>query len=486
MSARQTCLVLLLFLTATFAIYAPCLHGGLISDDWFLLRTPEIQQFSAANLRDILDPAGSVAKTYVNYSPVHAVLHALERRAFGDRIPAYHAVNLLVHVSVSLLLIALFVDTGIPRGAALAGGALFLLHPANVEAVAWISQLKTTGAAALATAALVWRRRRLLASVLFGLALLTKAQAAFALPVLALLEGSERAERGDRRRWLWVGVWALLFAGYALLEGRVYADVGAHSNPALEADPFLHLRAIVAIAARYLAMAATSHGLSTLHEPPLPISLADPWWCAGLAAGALLGWRFVHALRRRSAEAAYWIWAAAGFAPVSQVFPFVNPMGDRYLYFMLPGLLGAALLAGCEAARALPARWRDSESLRTGAAAAALAVLALFALRSLERARVFRDDDSYLIDSALHYPDGISAHVLRARGYARRGEVDQAMDELRAARSRGWAWVGILFTDRDFRPLARDPRFRDFVRELGVKIAGETGDGGASVREPQR
>ena len=32
----------------------------------------------------------------------------------------------------------------------------------------------------------------------------------------------------------------------------------------------------------------------------------------------------------RSAEAAWWIFAVVSFAPVSQIFPFVNPAADGY------------------------------------------------------------------------------------------------------------------------------------------------------------
>jgi len=470
--ARQTLLLALGYLAVAFGLYAGGLRGGLISDDWFLLRAPEIQELSAANLGAILAPSGTVSQTYVNYSPLHALLHALEVRAFGAWLPGFHAVNVVVHALVSALLVALFVDTGIPRWAALAAGTLFLVHPANVEAVAWISQLKTLSAAALAIGALLARRRRALSTLLFALALLAKAQAAFALPVLAALEWSEAGGRRDPARWRWLGAWALAFAAYAWLEGRVYAHVGAHSNPALAGDRLLHLRQIAAVAGRYLAMAATSEGVSTLHDPPLPVSWADPWWLGGALAIALLGWRCAIALRRRSVEAAYWIWAAAGFAPVSQFFPFVNPIGDRYLYFMLPGLYGGALLAGGELLARLPPRWRAAPETHRALAAAAIVAIGWFAARSIERIPVFQDDTSYLVDSALHYPDGVSGHVLRARGHARRGEVDEAMDELRAARRGGWTWVGILWTERDFRPLARDRRFPDFLHELGVKTTG--------------
>ena len=77
----------------------------------------------------------------VNYSPVQLLLHATVWELFGDWTPAHHVTNCVLHAVASLLLVVLFARCGVPRPAALLAGVFFLLHPANVEAVAWISQL---------------------------------------------------------------------------------------------------------------------------------------------------------------------------------------------------------------------------------------------------------------------------------------------------------------------------------------------------------
>ena len=59
-----------------------------------------------------------------------------------------------------LLLVLVFRASAISRIPALLGGAFFLLHPANVEAVAWISQLKSTAGLAFALGALLARHGR--------------------------------------------------------------------------------------------------------------------------------------------------------------------------------------------------------------------------------------------------------------------------------------------------------------------------------------
>ncbi|RIK96059.1 MAG: hypothetical protein DCC71_22720, partial [Proteobacteria bacterium] len=379
MSRRETLLLFAFDFAIALLLYWPALHGTPISDDLATLYIPELQTLSWEHLRAILDPRSPVVEALFNYAPLHALLHALEIALFGHDFFAFHVVNVACHALVSALLVALFVRTGIPRAAALLAGFVFLAHPACVEAVAWMNQLKTTSAMALAIGALLVHQRRPAAgAALFALSLLAKAQAAVALPVLAVLEwtrdpGTSRA--GAPRRWLWVAAWAALFAAFALFEAPVLVGLGTAEREPFASDRALHLRTAIAIAGRYLAMAATGAGVSALHEPPAASSWLDPWWIGGALALAALGARTAFALARRRTEAAYWIWAAASYAPVSQVLTFAAMMSDRYLYAVLPGLLGGALLAGRDAFARLPSpQLRRRAALAAGVAALALAV----------------------------------------------------------------------------------------------------------------
>jgi hypothetical protein len=232
----------------------------------------------------------------------------------------------------------------------------------------------------------------------------------------------------------------------------------------LHDTPLVLVRTMAAIGARYLVMAATSAGVSAFHEPPPALSPFDPWWLAALAAAALLGARLVVVLRRRRIEAAFWVWAAVSFAPVSQIFPFLYPMADRYLYFILPGLLGGALLAGNERLARLP------QPRRTAAARAALAgaavLAAVFAMRATERAGVWRSNAALLADAAAHYPDGKVGSVLAARRAVASGDADAALDALERAERLGYNRFEQLEADPVWEPIRREPRFRALVARM--------------------
>jgi hypothetical protein len=443
-------------------LYQPALSGEFVSDDTLYLQHPLVRELSPAGARAILDPTSDVAHSVSNYAPVHLLLHAAALRVFGDEPTGHHVLNVALHALASVLLMALLLETGLPLAAAACGGAIFLVHPANVEAVAWVSQLKSTAALVLALAALLlYPRRPALASVCFALALLAKAHAVFVLPIAGLFEW----QRTGRVRWRWLALWTALFAAFAV------AEIASHERnqlggPGLRDEPFVWLRTIVAIGMRYLVMAATSLGVSAFHETEPARRAFDPWFLAGLLALAALGWRVAASLRARRPEAVFWIWAAVGFAPVSQVFPFLYPMGDRYLYFILPGLIGAMLWLVCDALARLPEP--RAQQARRAALALAAVLCVVFGWRSNLRAAVWRSTASVSADAAAHYPDGVSANLLRARRAAQAGDVDGVVAALRAAERRGYNRFEQLEADPAFDAMRQDSRFRALVSEMAA------------------
>ena len=107
-------------------------------------------------------------------------------------------------------------------------------------------------------------------------------------------------------------------------------------------------------------------------------------------------------------------------------------MADRYLYFMLPGLIGAALLRGARRGRAA-SRARGGAPPASPRSLLVAALCAFFAVRSVERAAVWRSAASLVADAAAHYPEGVSANLLRAKRAAQIGDVDGVVAALRAA-----------------------------------------------------
>jgi len=481
-------LLCLAFVAASLGLAWFAIPGEFLSDDHFyIVHNSYVQGLTVDNLRAILDPWGAAAARTLNYAPVHLLAHAVEWEVFGGEDPTgWRVVNAVAHGLTSALLVSFLLHFGVPRRAAVLGGALFLVHPANLEVLAWVFQLKTILSLALALGALIFHPRRpALAAGLFGLSLLTKITGVFALPGAVVLAWMRSRSRDEAPRWGWLAVWVVLFALVAVPEMAAFQR---QDDPRLviHEDPLVHARTVVAIAARYLVMAATSHGVSTFHEPPPALSWLDPWWLGGLAALGLLGWRTVVTLWRGQAEAAMWVLAAAAFAPVSQVFPFVFPMADRYLYTILPGLIGGVLLAGHAALQrgldspATPSSVREAlRRVPLAAGVAGLLLVVVFTTRSAERAPVFRTNLAMMQDAARHYPDGMQAHLLRGHAAASQGDAERATRAFRRAVELGFTDLEQLVENPQLQPLKRHPGFRALLAEIATRNI-------ARLRGPER
>jgi hypothetical protein len=449
------------------ALYWPALEGPFVSDDFaYLVTHPYTTPLSLENVLAILDPFGPAKLHAANYAPIHLLLTAFELHIFADAPQGYHLVNVAIHAVCALLLTAWLRRAGLGFQAALAGGLFFLVHPANVEAVAWMSQLKTNACLAFALGAILcWPRRPLVAALLFAASLLTKASGLFALPTVAALAWCERMPL--RRAAGWLAVWLAIAVLFAIPEFSSFSHLGAVEVEAY-ADPLVHLRSVAAIGARYLVMAATGYGVSAFQEPDPVTSWLDPWWLAALPLGAALALRAVRTLARRDVEGAFWVAAAASFAPVSQVFPFLNPVADRYLYCILPGLIGGALCWGRDGMSRAP-QFSSAGPARAAAAGLAALWLAGFGVWSFSRAALWQSETRLLLDAASHYPEGGTAHYLRARSAAQRGDTDAALASLRIATTHGIDRFTILENDPGLAPIRNTPGFRELIREMAQR-----------------
>ena len=164
-----------LLVCAVLVAYVPAFNGALLWDDDGHVTKPELQ--SIHGLWRIWFNLGATQQYY-------PLLHSafwLEHRLWGDATLGYHLTNILLHALSALLVVIIVRRLGL-RGAWLAG-FIFALHPVCVEAVAWISEQKSTLSTVFYLAsALVYlnfdrtRRRSLyfLAFGLFILALLSK------------------------------------------------------------------------------------------------------------------------------------------------------------------------------------------------------------------------------------------------------------------------------------------------------------------------
>jgi len=137
---RPHLLPLLVLTGATFAVYGRILGHDFLSnwdDNRYVLENVDIQGFGWDRIKAVF------TSYYVgNYAPVHLLSYMLDYALWGLWPGGYLLINILLHTVNGLLLYRLFLQLVSGRIGAFFGAAFFLLHPVQVESVAWVSQRK--------------------------------------------------------------------------------------------------------------------------------------------------------------------------------------------------------------------------------------------------------------------------------------------------------------------------------------------------------
>ncbi|MGD1095269.1 MAG: tetratricopeptide repeat protein [Bryobacteraceae bacterium] len=353
-SSRELGTAALLFGAVLFA-YWPAIHGGFLWDDNAHVTAPALQ--SLHGLWRIWFDLGATQQYY-------PLLHSafwMEHRLWGDAVFGYHLTNLLLHALAAFLVVMIVQRLELP-GAWLAG-FLFALHPVCVEAVAWISEQKSTLSTVFyLSAALIYlhfdkTRKTSQYFIAFGLfiaALLSKTVTA-TLPAALLVVFWWKRGRIDWKRdvlpllpWLALGAAGGLFTAYV---ERKY--VGAEG-----ADYALTLGERCLLAGRvvwfYLAKLVWPTNLTFIY----PHWKIDPavWWQylfpIGILAAAAALWLLSKS--HRGPLAGFLFFAGTLFPVLGffNVYPFAySYVADHFQYLaslgiIIPAAAGLTMAAG--------------------------------------------------------------------------------------------------------------------------------------------
>ncbi len=372
------------------------------------------------------------------FRPVVSLTYALDYALWGKRPFGFHLTNLLLHFACCWLVYRLARQERIDPRAALAGAAIFAVHPVHVESVAWISGRTDLLCALFCLGSfLLYRqggerkgitRLRSASWLLFALALFSKEMAA-TLPLLVMVH-SWLSQSGKRHRFLSACATTFPFLPvlglYMFARGAVLGQ-GASPLFVLNVESFLATASFVV--ARYLTLLILPVGLDAHYPYQAVTSVLSP---LALLSATMLAIVFLVTIGvgRRRTNLTFWIvWIFLGLAPVLAFGRFGDVlMADRFLY--LPSV-GLALLVARFTATFVE---RDGFGLppRRLLAAGLVLVLALGGL-SLRRTLVWHDDFRLFSNMARTSPGSALVRNNLGLSLYRAGEYPPAQQEFRLA-----------------------------------------------------
>jgi tetratricopeptide (TPR) repeat protein len=334
-----------------FWVYQPALHGAFLFDD--------------ATLPFALPSASAPFMDWIRFSASRPVLYAtywMNSRMSGDDPFSFHVFNVIFHLIATgfvFLIVRRFVEWTWPQSTSarrhlLAGfaAAVFLLHPVQTEAVAYLAGRSDSLSVMLLLGAFtvfLYRPRREISwpvvaavLILFGAALLSK-QHTIALPALLLLTdywwNPGFSWKGVRANWK---LYSVMAAGAVLAVAKYWGLIISSPSAGFGMKSltwyqyfFTQCRALFV----YLGQFLLPVHLDVDWDFPISRTIFDRGAIFGLVALialVALAWRY----RRRFPLATYGFLAyLLLMAPTSSILPIADPVADRRLYISMIGLL---------------------------------------------------------------------------------------------------------------------------------------------------
>lgn len=426
----------------------------LLDDPINIAKNPVIQRpLSPARL--LLDPRAAITISLrLNY-----VSGALA-------VAGYHALNIAAHVVAGWLLFALaFVTLRLPvfenRPARVAEplaatiAAVFLLHPMQTESATYIIQRAEIFVSAAMMAALLAfvafdaaatrsRRAGSLAFLAAACVAGTYSKPSFAvLPALLLLYDLCFLSRGRLdaigRKWQAYAIAAAAAAWTFVLSHHSGSFADKTAGFEIEGlGPWTYLSAQPGVILTYLRVALWPDALcfDCGYKGAWPV--VGSWFAGGIAvpAGILAALSVAALASWKSYPLATFavFGSAVALAPTSSFVPLSDVYVEHRMYLPI-GLIALALVpAAFDATGVLAARAGLSAAMVRGMRRAlAVAVLAVLALLTVQRNRVFADPLALLLDTVGKAPQNERAQYNLANEYKRRGEQDKAIERYNEA-----------------------------------------------------
>jgi tetratricopeptide (TPR) repeat protein len=410
---------------AVLAAYWPALRGSLLWDDAGHVTPPALQ-----SLHGLWRIWFSLGATQQYYPLLHSAFW-LEHRLWGDAVLGYHLANLAEHALAACLVVLIVRRLALP-GAWLAG-LVFALHPVSVEAVAWISEQKSTLSAVFyLSSALVYlgfdrtRRRSsyFWALGLFALALLSKTVTATLPAALLVIFWWQRGRLDWRRDVKPLVPWLVLGASAGLFTAWVERTFIGASGAEFTLSPIQHLLLAARAVCFYAAKLIWPVNLMFSY----PRWKIDPavWW-QYLYPFAILALAVALALlarRRRGPLAVLLLFAGTLFPALGflNAFPFVYSfVADHFQY--LASL--ALIVPFCVVVQ--------RRKIPQARAVAAVLLLALGAL-TWHQSGMYRDVETLWRTTLARNPESWMAHNNLGLALAEMpGRLPEAIVEYRAA-----------------------------------------------------
>jgi Tfp pilus assembly protein PilF len=478
---------IILIMALTVIAYWPIFSAGFMYDDrFFVQENSNIREWR--NIPDyFIHPVQKMASIKWDgiWRPLRTVSYLTDYKIWGSSPLGFHLTNLLWHLLniflLSLLLDRLFKNEKLTLAACL----IFALHPAQTEAVAWISSRGDLMFLSFGLAAFILflsyresRKYRVLGLSCFSfiVALLSK-ETAIVLPALFFVHqyifADQRNLKATLSNWKPYAAYLSIIIMYFVFRRLA---LGMVSQCPYWGDSFWTTGfTMIRVAVDYVRLLFLPLWLRVDYVYGLSSNFLDWKVLGSLGILSALTIAAIRDLKNKGFLVFGWSWFVIGLLPVSNIFPITTLLAERFLY--LP-LIGFAVWAGY--------LWSKLADRKLAAAILVLVLPAMMVL-SVKRNREWQDPLPFWTIEASRSPDSFIAHDYLGNLYYQKGDLPTAESEFLKAVEIDSTYVNslyglalvyvqqqrydqaIVYAAKD---LALDPKNHNAYVTLGIAYAG--------------
>lgn len=348
--------MLALYILLTAAVWGKTVGYKFVwDDDYFIVSNASLRDWSniPRYFTDISTTAGrGFAKTFAVFRPIRNISYLADFKLASLNPAWWHFHNLILHL-INAMLVFLIARKLLGGGLApIFAGALYLLHPAQCEVVAWVkSRDDLLAGLFFFTAFLLWLRWRphavrirqlLILTALYLLACLSK-ESAIIFPLIILgyeywVRDTRNSPGGIPSTGLWTTTSSLIATGGLYLLWRYLLIGRMAQTPYLAGDFIPTMLTMLKVGVKYLGLLICPHKLVIDYSWITPLRSFSDWqvWVYGGALGLFVASLFL--IRRAWPIGSFGlVWVIICLLPFSNIIQVNAYMAERFLYLALAG-----------------------------------------------------------------------------------------------------------------------------------------------------
>jgi protein O-mannosyl-transferase len=405
-----------LYLALAGLIYFNSLSNGFVFDDrHYISQNYLIKALDGQALWELF------SSFYVwDYIPVTLFSLSVDYWAYGLNPTGYHFSNTLFHFINSILVYQLVLRITQSGQRAFWASLIFLVHPLQVESVAWISERKNLLSFlffALSFLSYLRGRSRVLSVLLFLLACLAKISVVV-LPLLLVLHDISFTNKNIRNIFKEKIPYFLISLGISVLALLSHAN-GNTIRDHPDMNPMNTVFSMMAVFKEYIIKIMFPINLNIWYPDQVYKSLMESQVLIAILVIAVYVWLICKSYASQRVVFYGLVWFVIALLPVSHIIPFPQMMADRFLYVPALGLMIAVTAM-------IPA-------LNKKACMLAFSVILIFSLLSISRNRVYQDDLHLWQDSVAKNSNNTRSMMFLGLSHWGQGDRDQALKILQQA-----------------------------------------------------